>query len=1142
MCLTRLHLFAPLFLSLVVSVSDAADDIDFNRDIRPILSGTCLTCHGPDEEAREAELRLDVFKDATADLGGYAAIVPRDADASDLINRVTTQDKDLQMPPPGKGKRLTSEEVQTLRRWINAGAIYDQHWSYIPPTKAELPEVKLAQWTTGAIDHFVLQRIEQSGLQPSPQANRETIARRVALALTGLPPTPSEVHDFVHDKDDAAYERFVDAQLAKPTFGERWARVWLDLARYADSAGYADDPARTIWAYRDYVIGSLNDNKRFDQFTIEQIAGDLLENPSPQQLIATAFHRNTMTNNEGGTNDEQFRNEAIVDRVNTTMAVWMGTTMACAQCHTHKYDPITQEEYFRFFDVFNQTEDADLRDDSPLMELWSESQNQTKQELNDQIALLRVSLSHQTPELDRALDEWLSQMRSQPQWQRLICDSVQSTTGELRVTEDGDVKLVGETPQTATFTLRFPISDVTSISALRLEVPDSQTSNFVLSRATATFEPKSTLPQSARFVRLELPGNNRFLHLAEVQVFSEGVNVALGGKASQKSTYQDAVAGRSIDGNTDGNYDAKSVSHTESEKDPWLEIDLGASRPIDSVAVWNRSDGGASIASRIEGYRVILLGEDRQLVWTSPSQTTPSPNEVHDVSGLRTLNFAAAIADYSQLGFPASTVISRSNSIDPKTGWAIAGETGKSHELNLILDQPTKLSPGTLVLRLDQLSEYEKHVLTTVNVSTTDDSRVQDWAKVPETIRGIVQSQSLSVQQRERVSEYYRTISPLLARARKELQQREAKLAAMKPESTVLVMKELPADKRRVTRVQLRGNYQSLMDEVTAGVPEVFHSLPLNAPENRLGIAKWLVAKDNPLTARVIVNRHWEEVFGIGIVETSEEFGSQGELPTHPKLLDWLSVDLMDNGWDLKELLKQMVMSATYRQSSVVTAELLEVDPDNRLYARGPRFRISAEMVRDQSLFIAGLLSDRMYGPPVRPPQPDFGLKAAFGSNTDWKTSEGDDRYRRGIYTTWRRSNPYPSMATFDAPNREVCTVRRSRTNTPLQALVTLNDPVYVEAAQAFARRVAVEPTLERRITSAFQFCLQRDPTDGERERLAQLYEDASRHFQTDEAAAEQMATNPLGPLPKELPLIDAAALTVVAAALLNLDETLMPK
>ncbi|XZE53306.1 DUF1553 domain-containing protein [Planctomycetaceae bacterium SH139] len=1159
-------------LSLVclttASTASAAEPVDFNADIRPLLSGSCFTCHGPDENTREAGLRLDTQAGATADMGGYAAIAPGSPEASELLNRLTTDDADLQMPPAGHGKRLSPAEIETIERWIHQGANYETHWSYLPPEKSPLPEVDNQAWSQHPIDRFVLARLKAAGLSPSARADRLTLARRVSLALTGLPPTPEQVATFVNDPRPAAYEIYVDSLLASPAYGERWARVWLDLARYADSAGYADDPERTIWAYRDYVIASLNANKPFDQFTIEQIAGDLLENPSEEQLVATAFHRNTMTNNEGGTNDEQFRNEAVIDRVNTTMAVWMGTTIACAQCHTHKYDPITQHEYFQFFDFFNQSPDADRRDESPRLELYSPEQRNQQTELKQAIANLQTELQQQTPALDAALDDWLTTLRTPPEWQTLLPAHAEllpmpsgdpehsdaeptGATHKLEISEAGDVQLVGERPQQAIYELSIPVTQAATATALQLEINPAQTTNFVLSRVSLRWEPSDEQPISGRYIRVELPGSGKFLHLAEVEVFSNGDNVAPAGKATQSSTGYSAPAARANDGDTNGDFTAGSVTHTNQEDSPWWEVDLGQAQPIDKISLWNRTDGGKQISDRLRGYHVQILDADRNVVWTSAeikadtAELSPEPEIAHEVSGARPIVLAAANANYSQPSFPAEAVLQGLASNEKtagNTGWAIGGKTGNSHQLVLSFQSPVELGEGQLVLRLEQVSVHTQHLLTHFRLALTNNQSVTRWAQLPTELRPLIGKSELVAAERDRLAQHFRGVTEMLAEPRAELKRLETELAAIKPHTSVPVMRELPADRRRTTRLQVRGNYQSLAEEATAGVPAAFHPLPADAPRNRLGLARWLISPQNPLTARVIVNRHWEQLFGTGLVETSEEFGSQGEPPSHPLLLDWLAVDLVDHGWDLKRLLKQSVMSATYCQSSHVTPDLLEADPDNRLFARGPRFRISAEMVRDQALHVADLLSPRLLGPPVRPPQPNLGLSAAFGSATDWKTSAGEDRYRRGIYTTWRRSNPYPSMATFDAPNREVCTLRRSRTNTPLQALVTLNDPVYVEAAQALARGAASLPELESRLTQIFSRALLRSPSSAETDLLLDLYQRVQQEYADHSEEARQLAEQPLGPLPADSDPVEMAALTVVANAVLNLDEMLMPR
>ncbi len=755
----------------------AEPTVDFNRDIRPILSNNCYSCHGPDEKVRKGNLRLDSFDGATGKSGGAVGLIPGKPDRSEILQRAVLDVTDTEaMPPKKSGKHLSASEVAKLKAWIQQGAKYSLHWAYLKPERPAVPTVP-KEWAKTPIDAFLLAKLNTVGLKPQAEADRAALVRRVALDITGLPPTLKDLEEYLQDPGANAYETMVDKMLAKPAFGEHWARSWLDLARYADSCGYADDPPRVIWPFRDYVIQSLNANKPFDQFTIEQLAGDLLPKPTDEQLTATAFHRNTMTNNEGGTVDEEFRSVAVVDRVNTTMAVWMGTSAACAQCHTHKYDPITQKEYFGLYAILNQSEDADRADDSP-----------------------------------------------------------------------------------------------------RLPLPE---------------------PDERRLKRTEL---------------------------------------------------TKKIAEAE-----------------------------------------------------------------------KMLKSAASA------------------------------------------DQPAAKA------KVDGLKK--------------------ELAAIPVTI-------------------------------------------------SVPIMRELPADKKRITKLQYRGSFLDVGDVVTEGVPAVFPPLTKGEPFNRLALAKWLVSAENPLTARVAVNRYWEQIFGTGLVRTSEEFGSQGELPSHPELLDWLAVEFREQKWDVKKFLKMLVMTAAYRQSSKVTAEQLEKDPDNRFYARGPRFRLSAEMVRDQALAVSGLLSERMHGPSVRPLRPNSGLTAAFGGGLDWAPSAGEDRFRRGLYTEWRRTSPYPSMVTFDAPSREACTVRRIRTNTPLQALVTLNDPVYVEAAQSLARKVASTPgSTADRITLTFRTCLSRTLTDKELSVLTRLFDESKVTFGKDPKKATELATNPIGPLPKGADAVDLAAWTTLMNVVLNLDE-----
>jgi mono/diheme cytochrome c family protein len=1128
--------------------------IDFNRDIRPILSNNCIQCHGPDAAERKGGtdgLRLDVRDGALADLGGYAAIVPGAPAKSALIERVSSTDPDLVMPPKESGKKLTKREIDLLTQWVKEGAHYAVHWSYAKPVRPALPAVKQTSWPKNEIDYFILARLEREGLSPSPEADRNTLIRRLSLDLTGLPPTVEEVEAFVADNDPQAYEKLVDRLLHKQAYGEHWAHFWLDLARYADSAGYADDPPRTIWLYRDYVIRSLNENKPFDQFTIEQIAGDLLPNPTNDQLIATAFHRNTLTNNEGGTNDEEFRNVAVVDRVNTTLAVWMGTTMACAQCHTHKFDPITQEEYFRFFAFFNNTEDADRTDESPLLYVMSPEQQKQKESWELEIASLEKQLSTPTPELLTAQTKWEQSLPKDLTWHSPKPTTLSSRENNpATIGEDSVIRLAPK-PAKDVYTVQLPtVGD--KLQALRLDVlPDpslpgngpghSGGGNFVLSKLTAKVVPPHSTQLKGRYVRVENLGSGVFLHLAEVQAFRGNENVALAGKATQVSTDYDAPAELAIDGKTNGDFfKGKSVTHTGKADNPWWEVDLQSEQPLDRIVLWNRTDGDT--AARLAKFRVAVLDEKRQVVWETTETNSPKPSREWSLSGERTIPFQVAFADYEQPGFAAANVLQPK----PDVGWAIGGQPGQPHHLTLIAATPVELPPGsTLQVVLEQTSRFDQHTLGCFKLSYTGDAHVAELAKMPAGVLAILQTpaDARSDAQRAELTKYFLSQTPQLASQREQLAKLKKQLADLKAD-TVPIMRELPSDKRRVTRIQHRGNFLDLGDEVTEGTPAAFHPLPADQPKNRLTLARWLVDENNPLTARVIANRYWEQIFGIGIVATSEEFGSQGEAPFHPELLDWLATELVRLKWDQKAMLKLLVTSAAYRQSSRLTPELAERDPDNRLLAAGPRVRLSAEMIRDQALAVSGLLSKKMYGPPVKPPQPSIGLNAAFGGGIDWQTSTGDDKYRRGLYTTWRRSNPYPSMAAFDAPNREVCTVRRSRTNTPLQALVTLNDPVYVEAAQALARRAIAEagPTPANRVDRLFKLCLARPPREAETQRIVQLYEQALADFQQSPEEARKMATDPLGSPAANVDLADLAAWTVVSNVMLNLDEMFLKR
>ncbi len=1149
--------------------SETPSPVDFNRDIRPILSQNCFYCHGPDGNHRKGGpkksggLRLDTRAGERQDLGGYAAVTPGKPEASELIRRIHSADAAEKMPPPDSGKKLTPAQQELLRRWVAEGARFSNHWSYEKPVCPPLPEVHDAAWPRNAVDRFILARLEAEGLSPQPEADRYTLARRAALDLTGLPPSFSEVDAFVNDPAADAFERYVDLQLAKSAYGEHWARMWLDLARYADSAGYADDPPRTIWPYRDYVIRAFNEDMPFDQFTIEQLAGDLLPHPTEEQIKATAFHRNTMTNSEGGTSDEEFRNVAIVDRVNTTFAVWMGTSIACAQCHNHKYDPISQKEYFQVFDFFNNTADADRPDEAPILEFYPEDLKKKRDALEAQFVELDRVFQSPAPQWVDAAAAWARVFPAQLEWRSPRPSSLQAESGaHLEALDDASIKVSGTAAGVSkdTYIVEIPFDAPATLTGLRLEALADDAlekkgpglaGNFVVRRIHAEIRP---VPNDAgppvRYVRIELPHKGR-LALAEVQVFSSGENIAPTGKATQSSTHGESSPSRANDGATEDAPDHPSVAQTGDDDPPWWELDLGTARPLERVVVWGPTAHGEGN----ESFHILALDADHHEVWDKAANPAPKPSSTFDLTGFREIEFATAAANVNQGGLDEALVVTdhprpskrhRDRQRRGERGWAIGDATGRDHSLIMVAARPVEIPGGaTLTVRIEQQSGQERQFLGHFRLSVTRDARIAQHADTPPAVLAAlaVEESQRDTELQKRIVDYFvRNIAPGLESERERLAELQNQRDAIKPFS-VPILRELDDDKRRTTRIQIRGSFLATTDEVTADVPAAWHPLPKDAPHNRLSLARWMVAEENPLTPRVIANRFWQQIFGVGIVRTVEEFGSQGDRPVNQDLLDWLACDLVAEHWDVKRFLKLLVTSAAYRQSSRVTALALEKDPDNRLLSRGPRFRMTAEMIRDQALAAAGLLSHKIYGPSVRPPRPNLDLRAAFGGNLDWQASTGEDRYRRGLYTEWRRTSPYPSMATFDAPNREVCTLRRNRSNTPLQALVTLNDPVFIEAAQGLAREMmAAGDSPAARIRCAFRRVLARPASPAEALELARLESEAKTEFARHPDRAQAFAAEPLGPPPNGTDLADLAAWTAVANVVLNLDETLMKR
>jgi hypothetical protein len=1158
--MNRVLSLVALAMTLGASGAIAAEKVDFNYDIRPLISSKCYHCHGPDEKARKAKLRLDMREDAIKEHESGQTIVPGNADKSELIHRVTSKDRDEVMPPPKEEHTLSAQEIDVLRRWINEGAEYKPHWAFVKPVRPAVPQLGSADSKSrNPIDAFIVRRLEKEGLKLSPEADRYALIRRVSLDLTGLPPTTEEADAFVNDTSPDAYEKVVDRLLASTAYGERWAKMWLDLARYADSSGYGSDFMRlNVWPYRDWVINAFNRNMPFDQFTVEQIAGDLLPNPTTEQLVATEFNRNTMSNFEGGTIPEEYRVAAVKDRISTTGEVWMGLTIGCAQCHSHKFDPISQTDYYRFFGVFNQSEDANRRDDEPTMSFPTSEETAKKTALSEEIAGLEKQLKAATsPELETEEKTWEVQMQKAIDWQPLKTVEIKAKSqATFETLPDGSLLAHGEMPETDTYTIRVQ-TDLKGITAFRLEaLPDdslpshgpgrSDNGNAALTNLRAALVPAETKVPRGRFVRVSLPGVKKFLALAEVQVFSGEENVALKGTAKQSSTAYGGEAQRAIDGKTDGDfYKGQSVSHTDGQKDPWWEVDLGKLVDIDRIAIWNRTDSNVGV--RLADFQVSILDEAHQPVWEQKVVPSPNPSVSLNPAEGQTIALRDATADFSQSGWDVSKAIDG----DAKSGWSFAPQEGRPHAAVFQTEKPLQIKNEALVFTLDQEFGQRATFGRFRLLATTKKAPVRELPRQIKAILAIAHDARDDAQKAQLMA-YFRPLSKAYADLGKELEAKRVQLAAIKP-LMLPIMRDLPANQHRETHVLNKGNYLVPMDKVEPGLPAQFSSfIPADAKMDRLTAARWLMSPENPLTARVAVNRFWAQLFGTGIVETEEDFGSQGSLPSHPDLLDWLAVTFMSAksndpaqlglDWNVKALLRLMVTSATYRQSSKVTPAMLEKDARNRLLSHAPRRRLEAEAVRDQALALSGLLSHKIGGPSVYPPQPDGLWKVAFnGGQNAYPTSKGEDRYRRGFYTFWRRTMPPPSMTTFDAPSRESCTLRRIPTNTPLQAFVTMNDPVFVECAQALARRMTNEggENCEARIRFGLRLCLGRPPTDGQVKTLVSLYEKELSQYQPDAAAATKLATEPLGPLPENANPAEAAALTVVANVLLNLDAVL---
>ena len=1040
----RIHLLFTLCLAASTALPEHADGaesgrLQYNHDVRPILSDKCFKCHGPDSNARKADLRLDVRESAVAEHDGGRPIVPGRVDQSEVISRIQSADEDEKMPPAKSNLHLSPVEIDVLRRWIAEGAEYQPHWSFISPRGAPVPDVRDANWPRNEIDRFVLAALEAKNLHPAAAAEKETLLRRLSFDLTGLPPTLEELDAFLADASSDAYEHAVDRLLHSKHFGERMAVDWLDAARYADTNGYFGDKTRKMWLWRDWVIDAFNGNMPFDQFTIEQLAGDLLPRASISQKIATGFNRNHMANNESGIIDEEYRTEYVLDRLDTTATTWLGLTVGCAQCHDHKFDPISQKEFYQLFAFFNNVPDTGLIKDEnppPLMSVPSGSQLREKKRLEE----ARLSAERVYAPLSTSLNQLLVA------WEGKAMQSLP---------KPGDDRLIAH----------YDFEE----------------------RLTST----GTKGSSAHAIGTAL-------------AYEPGVM----GKAAKFDATQHAEA------DLGGAFDADK---------PW------------SISVWLNADGSlACVLSKIEpvgdrrGFEVIWQKGRLQInlvqrwsvngieiVTDEPMSGKKWHHLLLSYDGTRKAKGLGVYID----GLPAPVTVQR----DTLTG-SIA-----NHEPLRIGRRDSGLGFYGM---LDELRLLQRAVAP---------AEVRDWFW-GERLRGIISTKKRSTSDQELLLGYFvdHHADSTTRTAFQNVQ--SAKLAEQTLRDaipTTLVMQEM--DKPRATAVLMRGQYDKPGETVQPATPAAISPWPEGAPRNRLGFAQWLVSPANPLTARVMVNRLWQQCFGDGLVRTMNDFGAQGEQPTHPELLDWLAVRFMQSGWNVKTMLKVIVTSATYQQSSrfAVPGSRLD-DPENRLLARGPSFRLPAEMLRDQALAVSELLVPRVGGPSVKPYQPP-GLWEAVSYNGEetYTPDSGDGLWRRSLYTFIKRQAPPPSLLMFDGPTREKCTVRRARTNTPLQALLLLNDETYVEAARVLAARVLgkSESNDEARLTQMFRRVTSRFPATEEISTLRGFLGRQTARFSRDRKSAEQLIAVGKSPHGRDLDSVQLAAWTVVAQALFSLDE-----
>lgn len=1005
-------------ISVIVSTVAVGEDVEFNRDVRPILSNHCFTCHGPDSATREGGLRLDQRDAAlTENDSGARAIVPRDVSNSELMRRINSTDPDERMPPVDGPKALDQKQIATLKTWIENGAKYQSHWAFVPAEQPAIPKIADHSRSKNHIDDFVSAQLVEKKLKPAAEATRETLIRRVAFDLTGLPPTVAEIDDYLADQSIQAYEHMVDGYLKSSAYGEHMARHWLDLARYADTNGYQYDTERQQWVWRDWVIDAYNRNMPFDRFTIEQLAGDMLPGNTAQQRLATGFNRNHGITIEGGIIDEEYRTEYVMDRVTTTSAVWMGLTVGCARCHDHKYDPISQREFYQLYSFFNQVPERGMRGFTPSEKIPSPLANDRQKQLESQLRELRAELEDPI-DLDSELDQWAEQLAKSPGggWHVLTPSTLKSSGGSTLATlDDNSVLAGGANPRLDIYNISSQTDDV-GITAVRMEA----------------------------LTHPSLPGNG---------------------------------PGR----NSNSNF----------------------------------------VLSEFELTAVSAIDDSKTLA----------------------VKFVRAIADYEQANYEVAKAIN--GTVANNDGWAVDGPTRKEPATAIfVATTPFGFARGTeLRFRLRHEAGFSAHGVGRVRLSVTTD-RESDLSLqgVPANIRRIAATETAtrSTEDASKLRNYFVAHH----HPRKALQQRVAEIEQQQAAAfpATMIMQDMPQPRK--THVLNRGQYNNPTDEVKADVPAVFPPLPTDAAANRLGFANWLTHPTHPLTARVAVNRYWQRLFGIGLVKTSEDFGVQGSLPSHPALLDWLATEFIRSGWDVKHIQRLMITSATYRQTSRVGAVAYQEDPENRWLARGPRMRLDGEELRDAALLIGGLLKNQLGGKSVYPYQPAglwLELNNRPGYSKEYPQGRGGDLYRRSIYTFWKRTVPSPMLKILDAPEREFCTIRRSRTNTPSQALVLLNSPQFVEAARHLGQRMMKHeaPHLEDKLTFGFRLVTARKPTNLELATIVDAFRSERQKFAASPDAALKILQVGESDFDSTLDQSQLAAFASIASLYLNLNESI---